>query len=247
MNKQTLLSAAICLAASPALSQEFLGGSVAANYSFITEDNSDSDGISLKANGAFSITPLFAVGGSLSSYDANIFGDRFTNLTLHGLYRLSDNISVGAFAGFDMGDGETENNYGIEFGAADTSYAFEGYYGIVDADDVPDSFDFSIFGISGGYDVGSGFGVIGGYHSFTTSVDSDYVRLSVLSIGGSYDFGNGAEVYAEIGSRGNSIEIDGEDTSDSSGFIGIGARFALGEETGTVLGSRSIFEGSYPF
>ena len=246
--KLSLFGAMLISAATPALAQDF-AGSIDINHTNITEDDADIASTQFAVSGAIAISPQFAFGANVASYDVETVDDAATNITLHGMYRVSPTATIGLFASQDT-QGDFDNTaWGIETGVATRGAKFEAYYGWVDGlDGTAVGFDdFSIWGGSVAFRVAQGFSLTAAIDAFSGS-DDDYTEtFSTATIGGLYDFGNGAAIYADLGS----IGINGRDDEylydfGDASYVGIGARFAFGADRGTVLGPRGVDQSFFP-
>ncbi|MCF6303874.1 MAG: hypothetical protein L3J33_00685 [Rhodobacteraceae bacterium] len=133
--------------------QEFLGADI--QYKYVTNSDDLQDWVARSFSGSvelgfgdFSVQ----IDGSISEYDADGFAPTFG---LHGIYRISDNLRVGAFLvtedWIDAGENSIYNNYGLEArydfdavpvsaelfwvreeGVQDVGYAFDGLGGAVE-------------------------------------------------------------------------------------------------------------------
>lgn len=219
---------ALMALASPVLAQGFTGGELTIDaYAFSEGD--DPTGTNYSGALEYSVNRSISVAGAISVYDFSLLDESVTNVTLHGIYHLSDEASVGAFVGNESSGDDDVSFYGIEGGYETGQFEVEGYIAAYDNDD-----DSTVLGLSGAYqfnDTISGIANIG----FGSIGDQDYTRLSA---GAEYEFIAGPSVYAEIGSI-SSDEVD-------STFIGLGASIQFGAERGTTFDRRGAFESINP-
>ncbi|PYE84098.1 hypothetical protein [Pseudoroseicyclus aestuarii] len=172
----------------------------------------------------------FGFAGDLSRYSFGIFDDNAGNVTLHGFYRLGYVGTAGLFFARDWLDGDDASLYGLE-GAMDLrAVSLEGYLGQRKGDAV----DGTMVGVSA--DVAFGL-------AYSAGADFDYIdgddgdSLRRIALGGEYALAGGPRLWAEIGQQ--QAERDGD--SDSSAFIGLGARIEFGPASGTTFDPRSLF------
>ena len=212
----------------PALAQGFTGGELTLDATAFGEGDNPS-AVSYSGALEYAINRSFSVAGDLSVYDFSLLGDEITNVTLHGIYHLGQQSSVGVFVGQDSFDDDDATFLGLEGGYEAGPLAVEGYVALYDNDD-----DTTVLSIDGTYDLNGQFAAIGrlGYADFD---DQSFVRISA---GAEYDFANGPTVYAELGN------VSGD--NDSSAFISLGASVEFGAARGTTFDRRSIFEAIQP-
>lgn len=223
--------AAIGLAAisSSVSAQGITGGELTIDgYSFRSGNNESA----LNYSGAleYGINRNFSVAGDVALYDFDILDDSLFNVTLHGIYHVNDQSSVGVLVGNDNIDGDNTIFYGLEGGFEANQFTAEGYFALYD-----DSDDSIVVGINGGYQFTDTISAIGslGYGDVS---NNDVTRISA---GAEYQFQGGPSLYAEIGN------VDRDD--DNSTFIGLGAKVEFGAARGTTFDRRGISPTLLPF
>lgn len=221
---------AVALTAIPtfALAQGFSGGELTIDtYGF--QEGNNSTGVNYSGALEYAINRNISVAGDLSIYDFSLLSESITNLTIHGIYHLSDATSFGAFIGNDSAGGGGSSFFGVEAGHEAGKLDVEGYVALYDNDD-----DSTVLGASGGYQLTDNVSAIGDL-GFADIGDIGFTRLSV---GAEYEFNAGPSLYAEIGSVNSDI-------GDST-FIGLGASIQFGAERGTTFDRRGEFETINP-
>lgn len=165
----------------------------------------------------------------LAHYDFSLNDDSVTTFTIHSIYHLNDQSSVGFIVGNDIGDDGIGTFYGFEGGFEANGFNGEGYFAIYDNDA-----NSTVLGLSGAYQITDSVSAIADF-GFGDLDSGDITRISA---GAEYDFTNGPTVYAEIGN----VDLD----VASSTFIGIGASVQFGAERGTTFDRRGAFETLIP-
>lgn len=223
IQKAAFLAAALGVVGSPALAQGFTGGTLGVKAT-TTDGASDYEGTSYFGGGEYSINRSFGIAADASTY--NFDGDDFSSWTLHGIYHMSNEASVGLFYGMDLGEGNDDAEFvGLEGGTEFMGGNVEGYVATV-----IDDGEGTMFGIDGEYAYTNQIAFTASA-GFATADDND---ISRFALGGSYTFNSGPQLFAEIGSL--SVE------DDSETFLGLGARINFGASRGTTFDQRSFFE-----
>ncbi|MDB2369242.1 porin [Octadecabacter sp.] len=212
-----------------ASAQSVTGGELTIDaYSFRAGDNEST----VNYSGAleYGINRNFSVAGDLALYDFTLLDDSIFNVTVHGIYHVNDQTSVGVLIGNDNLDGDDTTFYGLEGGFEANQLTVEGYFAFYDDND-----DSTVIGVSGGYQITDAISAIGtvGYG------DIDNNDVTRISAGAEYDFQGGPSIYAEIGN------VDTDD--DNSVFIGLGAKVEFGAARGTTFDRRGISPTLLPF
>ncbi|WP_108814270.1 hypothetical protein [Loktanella sp. Alg231-35] len=248
MYKTTTIAAlAIASFATPTIAQDINAASVSAAYTSYTDDNFDSSFTNLEAGIEVGLASAFAIGGNLAVYGGDL-DDGAANATVHGMYMMSPDTALGGFVGLDSKGDFDATLYGIEFGTGSESTRAEAYYGVIDSDDLTG--DFSVAGFSFEFAIAPSFTLGIGYEAFTiadgftppgTTVSED-LTYSDTSLIARYLFEGGTSVFAEIGQVGFSAATD--DTlyvsANDLEYFAIGAEYAFGRATGTLLGERTF-------
>ncbi|MDA9207685.1 porin family protein [Octadecabacter sp.] len=221
---------AIVLAAlsTSATAQQFAGGELtidAYGYDAADADVSVDYSVALE----YAINQNVGIAVDLAYYDFSIVNESIINLTVHSIYHLNDQASVGFIIGNEFRDDASVTFYGLEGGFESNNFSGEGYFALYDNSD-----NTSVIGLSGAYEINSAVSAIAdfGYGS----IDSD--DITRISAGAEYDFANGPTVYAEFGN----LDLDGA----SSAFIGLGASVQFGADRGTTFDRRGAFETLVP-
>ena len=189
----------------PALAQQFNGGSVSGLYKENTDDGSDFGGLSFQGGIEFGLGTSFAIGANLAAFEYSDFSDDETlNLTLHGMYMLSPNSALGLCVGQDTTDFTDVTTYGVEGGTTSGQGRFEGYYGIAEVDEFSDA-DITIAGFVAEVGFGNGFAVGIEYESVTTddgilfAGEDEDITVADTALYLQYTISDGPAIYAEIG------------------------------------------------
>lgn len=216
--------------AGAAAAQEFKGAELSAEILAFTEGD-DLTANNYRGSVEFGALSAFGVAADLSFYDLED-GDTVRNVTLHVLYDAFQFATMGGFYARDSVDGEGASLLGLEAGRSFGPTGVEGYVALGDADGE----GFVTFGFDGAFDITRTISLT----ASGAAIDIDGGGVSRLSVGGEYRFGEtGPAVYAEIGRLGIS---DGTGFGDSTQFVGIGGRIAIGPNQGTTFESRGLYE-----
>lgn len=224
LSKSVLTAVIITAIPSFALAQGFSGGELTIDATGFNEGD-DPSAVNYSGALEYSINRNISIAGDVSVYDYSLLDDTITNVTIHGIYHLSDQISVGAFIGRDSSDGDGSSFFGLEGGFEAGQIGVEGYFATYD-----DSDNSTVLGISGNYQFGPSIAAIADL-GFGSIGNEDYTRISA---GAEYSFAGGPSVYAEFGN----ISSDSFDSE----FIGLGAKIEFGAARGTTFDRRSAFD-----
>jgi hypothetical protein len=220
MFSKTHIVVATLLVASPAVAQQFTGGELGVEYNSLL-DADDVDGTSYFAGAELSFNREFAVAVDVSNIEA--VGENGNDVTLHGIYHLNDNASMGLFYSRDNDDAAKIGiEGGIEFMGGDIS-AYVGQLQIDDetalvvgfSSDTPIYQNISVF---------TDFDIVG----------DDSLAISTNEIGVEYAFDQGPEVYAQFGR----FNVEAGGVSADQDYVGIGARIKFGAARGTTFEAR---------
>lgn len=226
--KPLLWAVGLTALSSSVMAQGFSGGELTIDaYSYSESD--DSGNVSYSAALEYALNRQFSLAADIGIYDFSLLDESVNTLTIHSVYHLSDQASLGFFTGFDELAGETSSFYGIEGGYEVGQFEMEGHLTVYD-----NSANTTILGASGAYEITQSISAIGalGFGDFD---DEDVTRISA---GAEYEFASGPSVYAEIGN----LSLGDED----SGFIGIGASVQFGADRGTTFDRRGVFATLLP-
>lgn len=227
--KAALAAALVVVVAAPA-SAQVTGGSLGIEYS-TPIDGDDFGGTAYYGAIEYGFNRNFSVSADLSGYRLDNIDTDASSMTLHGIYHLSETISLGAFYGLDkLETTDAVALYGLEGGTEFLGGQIEGYVGRIDGN----ISEATVIGADGSYALQSGFSVIGNA-AFSFQDDSDVSRYA---IGGQYEMQDGPQFYVELGQT--NVEVGGIGFDDT--FIAVGTRVAIGAQRGTTFGPRSLFE-----
>ncbi len=217
---------------------EVTGGYVDLGYSGLT-DQTDFQRYNLNGAGEIAFSRSVGLQLDLGAYRFNSLDETVTNATLHGVFHVSPNGSLGVFYGQEnlpATNGfisEDFRFFGIEGGYDAGQVDIEGYLGRQDVD-VVNNANGTIFGIS-----------VNSYvtDSWELSLNYDLVDniegaldISTLSIGADYDLSPNAKVYGEVGNARYAIG----NGSTNETYVGVGVRINLGASRGTTFGTRGV-------
>lgn len=213
-----------------AAAQEFKGAELSAELLAFSEGE-DATSTNYRGSVEFGVLDAFGLAADLSFYDFGD-GDGARNVTLHALYDAFSFATVGAFYARDSSDEASVDLFGIEAGRSFGAAGVEGYVGVGEEGDE----SFTTFGFDGAYDVTRDISIT----ASGAAVDLEGGGISRLSVGGEYRFGaTGPALYADVGRLGVD---DDAGLGESTGFIGVGGRIAIGPNQGTTFESRGLFE-----
>lgn len=224
------VSAAIAMAAlsTSVSAQQFAGGELTIDaYGY--EDGDLDSTVDYSAALEYATNRNIGFAFDLAYYDFSLNDDSVTTFTIHSIYHLSDQSSVGFIVGNDIGDDGIGTFYGLEGGFESNNISGEGYFAFYDNSDSS-----AVLGLSGAYQISDSVSAIADF-GYGDIADNDITRISA---GAEYQFTNGPSVYAEIGN----LDID----TGNSAFIGLGATVAFGAARGTTFDRRGAFETLIP-
>lgn len=210
---------ALLTATTPAFAQQFTGGELGVEYNQLS-DSSSVDGTLYHGGVEVAFNRDFSF--SLNLESQNFPGD-FNVATVHGIYHLSEETSVGLF--YSASD-EDFTNFGIEGGIEIWDGDIGGYIGQVDVDGETAV----IFGLSSNNPIGANFSL---FSDLDLVADSD-IAVSTQEYGVEYNIPGGADIYAQYGI----VEAFTAAGSGSTDYFGIGARIQFGAERGTTFETR---------
>ncbi|MES2666625.1 MAG: hypothetical protein V4712_11025 [Pseudomonadota bacterium] len=225
-----LFTTAVCgmiLAGLPAIAQEVTGGALAFSHSALLDDSSLSKtGIDGQIVVGFGPSIAFQV--DLGFNRLNFIDETTSNLTLHSIYNVTDQTSLGLFVGADRVAGESLDFVGFEVGQQAASFDIEAYVGYGEDAGISGT----IGGVSGRYAVSDSFGVGGGLEHG----DIGGLNVTRLSLKGDYAVAPKLALTAEIGT----LDGSGFGASGSEAFVGLGGKFTFGDGRGATFGKRGL-------
>jgi hypothetical protein len=224
---------------STAGAQELVGSSLDLGYSGFTEQVPTPDGnkrpgqVFLGYSAEIGITSQFSVQGDVAYRRYNVVEDNAFNIGLHAILHASDAGSVGLFLGHEEILGLGVDYYGIEGGLESGTFAMEAYFSQVSSEGETAN----LYGISGGFDIGSGIGLGLGFDRLD---DGGAESISRLALSTRYEVQDGATVFAEIGS----VNVDTGGFlglgSASETFFGVGVEYTFGAARGATFDRRGL-------
>ncbi|WP_131802303.1 hypothetical protein [Yoonia tamlensis] len=111
LHKLILTTALVTAGTSGAIAQGFTGGSIGIEYgNFADFDDSQK---TLGGSVEYAIDPMIAVALDAAFYDFEgaLSDTSLSNYTLHGIYKLNDHVSLGAWVGRDVAEGFFRGSY----------------------------------------------------------------------------------------------------------------------------------------
>ena len=244
MSYKTFTTAALILAAAtPTFAQEIAGASVGAFYTAPLDNDVDSDLFSLKAGIELALPGSFSLGGNIATFNDSEADDTGFNATLHGMYMVSPDATVGMFVSRDTEGDFDYDTWGVEGGGAVRGTSFEAYYGVIDGLVTDPGIDTSMAGASVAFAAGQNFAITVGFDSVTATDGTVSSSISATTLGGSYQFAGGPSVFAEIGQVSLSVDTGSAVfvSEDPAEFISLGVEMNFGRNSGNLLGNRSIY------
>lgn len=229
MFKKAALTAVISTAASPLFAQGFSGGDLSMEFTTPTENTSTS-GSTYSGGLEYSINRSIAVAVTASRYSFGNSSAHANNATLHGVYHMNEDTSVGFFAGRDSVNSTDVDHYGFEVGTDLGSGNIGGYFGQA----LSSSDTINLLGADGSYDFTNQISLNGTLDHATDGSES----YSKATVGVGYQMTNGPELFGNFGTV---LVKSGSSTADAN-FLTLGARIDFGASRGTTFGSRGIFE-----
>lgn len=232
-----ILAAAVLAAAAGSVQAQgfgFSGGEISAE-ALAYSDSGDIGSTAYSGALEFGITRQISVAVDFGFYGLQTLDLQADTATIHGIYQLSDTVSLGAFYGKDRLEGEDATLFGVEGGTEFGQATAEGYFGKLDgAGDTA-----TLLGVSGTYGFSDSIAALGSFNIADLG-DSSSNRLA---LGGQYTIANGPDLWAEIGT----LKMDDGVATSNDTFLSIGARIEFGAARGTTFGRRSLFETATGF
>lgn len=231
-----------CAAATGAFAQGLSGASLGIEYSELNDLNFDKT--TFFGALEYELVPGIAVGGNLSYYSYSDLDDvDLTNVTLHGIYALNSDTSLGLWFSRDFIDSSFNDleidNFGIEAAYTAGAISLEGYLGTGEVNDT----NLTYFGLDGVYSLGNGFSLIGNYARLSAD-EAGEQTYTTAELGAAYTLASGPSFYATIGTL--MFDNEGGGSFDDD-LYSIGATFNFGGAGGTTFGSRGFLELPFVF
>ncbi len=228
MYSRAVTAAVVVMASVSTVSAQGFSGDLGIGFYTLTDDG-DLGQTSYSGSLEYAITPGFAIAGDLAAYNNDgLFADA-TTATIHGIYHLDRVTSFGLFLGQEWTDDDASDVIGVEAATNLFGVDVEGFAGQVRTDD-PTSF----FGASGAYPLMNEITLTGDMG--LVGVDGD--SFNRISAGAEYGMPVGPVLFGEVGRIGS----DTDGNTESSTFIGIGARLDFGADGGPTFGRRSPYD-----
>lgn len=217
---RSIIAAAFVALPATVFAQGFEGAEVSARLTALSNDRAI--GVANYAGGfEFGLISGISVELDLASHDWRGISGRSNTVTLHSIYELWPETSIGLYVAQERMEGDKAKMYGFEGATSLGGVSVDGHLGRWEAG----SLSGSTFGLDASFALGQAFAVTGGLAALGGDAD-----LTTISLGGEYRFGVGPVVFAGVG---HETEGSGSDT-----FLSIGARVELGR--GTTFGDRSL-------
>ncbi len=190
----------------PTLAQEIRGGALGLSHSAFLGDTSISK-TSLDGQLEIGFGSRLSVQADLGFSHLNSIGRGTTNATLHGIYHVTDQTSLGLFYGADRLAGKTIDFTGFEVGQKAARFGVEAYVGYGEDAGISGT----IGGVSGRYAISDSFGIGGavehgdmaGTNLTRLSLKSDYAVTPTIALTAEFgtldSTGTGAEAFFGLG------------------------------------------------
>lgn len=229
---QKLFSTVLVILATTTAAQAFevAGSEARLGYSTLTGDTGFAK-TNLQGAVELGFGSQFGAQADLGLYIFRDLGDTATSATLHGLYHVTDQTSLGMFYGQERLNGETANLTGFEVGQQSATFGGEAFIAL----GKQAGNTMQLMGIAGRYAVSDKFGLGASLQRADLDNDVDVTRLGIKA---DMALGQNATAFVELGNLAGGI--DG--ASGSEGFVGIGADFKFGAKHGVTFGKRGLFE-----
>lgn len=231
--KHTMKAAAVLvLAASAGNAVELTGGELRLGYSAFdaSAGGETLSRWSLDGSAELGFNQDFAAQLDIGISEFNASGLNIGTATLHGIYHLNGQTSLGAFYGTEDTDFGDVDYYGLEIGYGVSGFEVEGYLGIADGSGA----DGNLFGITGAVDIAPNWQMTGGYEraDFDGGVD-----MSKFAVGVKLATNENVAFTAELGRGDFSVSS----ASAGENFISFGAEITFGAKRGATFGRRGVF------
>ena len=229
--------AALAVTAAGSVAAEITGGDLTLSYSQFLSDIESSDGgdtaskLSLGGSAEFALQRNFSLQADLMQAQVGLIDDTATMAGLHGVYRLGEVTSLGAFAARDSVSGADFTYAGLEAKRVFPTFDAEGYVARVGGD----AEGATLFGVSGQYrmlpnlDLGVSLDRLDG---------DENTALTRIAAQAGYHLIWGARIGAEIGAA----EVGVADIEDTEGFVGLSFSYAFGAERGASFERRGLLD-----
>lgn len=233
---KSLLASVLALSAGMA-SAQVTGGYLGVEVLGYEEDDYDAS-VNYSGGLEYAFNRNWSIAADVAGYDQGLLSGDGGNLTLHLMYHLNEEATIGLFRAADavdrdddaIGQGLTGIEAGYEFGRLEGE-GFLGFYDDeLDSDNIESLSGSTLFGASGAYAITDQIAANASFGFLSSDVED----ASSISAGASYTFNAGPSLYAEIGR----VALDDDDST----FIGVGANVAFGADRGTTFGIRSAFD-----
>lgn len=221
---------AVSVGANAAQAAEWTGGTIDFNYSQFADDSRFSRA-AVRGSAELGFTRNWATQLDLGSYNFDAANETGWNGTVHGIYHLNDQTSLGAYLGVDDIANSSATLFGVEAGYEFAGFTAEGYLGGY-ADNGQTA---TIIGGQVANALGEAWELNAGFDFFN---DTSGVDLTRLSIGADYHVGNGAKFYGELGS----VNVTYSTLNASEAYVGLGFRVDFGAERGATFGRRGLLD-----
>lgn len=229
---QKTLSILLVLLATSTAAQAFevVGSEARLGFSTLTGDTGVAK-TNLQGAVELGFGPRFGMQADLGLFVFKDLGDTATGITLHGLYHVTEQTSLGMFYGQERLNGETARLTGFEVGQTSASFSGEAHIAL----GKQGGNTMQLMGIGGRYSVSDKFGLGASLQRADLDNDADVTRLGIKA---DMALGQTATAFVELGNLAGGIDGSG----GSEGFVGIGADFKFGAKHGTTFGKRGLFD-----
>lgn len=224
----TALAAGICGVAASAA--EFTGGNFELGYSQFSDSNQGAS-FAVAGSAEFALSRSFSLQLDAANYSFDRINTSGQNVTLHTIYHVNQDMSLGAYLGRDFLSGGDANVYGLEAGYDFGTLGLEGYLSRLDSS----ASDATLVGATLFSDVTDRLrlnATVDHLNGPTTS------RLTSYSIGATYEVMDGAKFYGEFGNANASAG----NLSTNEAFFGAGFRIDFGAKRGATFDRRGLLD-----
>lgn len=211
----------------PVFAQEVTGGSLALSRSgFLGDTRIAKTAIDGQIELGFGRS--FSLQGDLGFSNLDAADQTGVTATVHAIYHVTDQTSLGLFYGADRIGGNTVDFTGFEVGQETAAFDLEAYVAYGEESGVSGN----VAGASGRYAVNDSLGV----GASIQHGDLDGLGITRIGLQGDVAVAPRFSVSAEIGS----VSGSAVGTSNSETFIGLGGRITFGADRGATFGKRGL-------
>ncbi|WP_415920987.1 porin [Tateyamaria sp. SN6-1] len=205
------------------------GGSLQLKYSTFA-DETDLSRLNIEGSVEIGFSRAFSVQVDLGYNDFDLSDVDTSNIGLHGIYHVSEDLSLGAFYVREDVEDIDFDLVGIEAGYETGKFAFEGYIASFDIDNDGET----VIGVAGRYGFDNGLG-LGLRHEDAGSDSTASIATTTITL--DKDVTETVNLFLEVGST----DFDALGGSASETFVGVGGKIVFGAERGATFDQRGLF------